>query len=423
MLLDAAAMQNRLAKSQSCITEIEVDCTLFQDDPAAAFTGLSPFSTRLTSIQLYNLGPEATISAISPLIVASLAFHSLTSLSLTLSCDSLDGLFTTIASCCPKLQHLQIFRDGNDYYDDELGGFPKWNVQHEDMELLLSRVPLRTMTLEQCNVVDKFDMKKDDQSDSPFAAQLKGVSLIRCTFKRDFVRLLTLSAKESLVYFELVNDLEEAWGDEAEEEREIGDIISMLAEYNSQTLKNLCLHGTRVKDAEVKAISVYFRNLKRLSLGDAPLLCTGQAFKFLSRTVLNKLEVLHLISAGGEREFEGASTRNIDLSITNSDDHFLAYFDTENELNELIIMGFDDISPSGVGAKLTKLRELHVGSCQGFTDPAEVCRLCRANESLVIKNVKLGVVASGSFDCAMFDCEGEKEDEEEQAGEANGEEK
>jgi hypothetical protein len=423
-----------------CIASFSVDCAHFQEDPGSNFTALAPVATRLTSLTLFNCGIDATISAISPLLVAPLAFQSLKTLSLALACDDLDGLFSTLAACCPKLTSLHIFRDeGTD--DGAEGGadddFGPWRVRLEDLELLVKKVPLRKLGLEMVEVDDSWEgleCKKDeeDEGSATYAADLWGISLVRCAFKRDFVRLLSRASRNNLVYFELVGswsgEEDFGWGGENKEQEQeeldvgssvaLSEVIAMLAEYSSQTLKNLCLHGMHVKDSDVKTIGMYFKNLVRLSLGEyeGKLNITGQSFKFLSRTVLNQLNCLHLIGGGGgaqEKEMLNTGTKLLDRGI--ADEHFESYFDAEsNGLRELILSGFAGISPTGIANFVGQgLERLEVRGCSGFYNPAEVCRLCRVNESLVIQEVDTAVELSGSFRAAFYDCEDENDEDRE----------
>ena len=94
-------------------------------------------------------------------------------------------------------------------------------------------------------------------------------------------------------------------------------------------------------------------------------------------------------------------------------------------IKELTLCNLDSVSPMAIGLKLSNLKDLTISGCGLFENCGEVCRLCRALEELVIREVEVEEGGEGfgdGFFRASFFGLGEKEDEKEEEEEEEEEE-
>jgi hypothetical protein len=135
--------------------------------------------------------------------------------------------------------------------------------------------------------------------------------------------------------------------------------------------------------------------------------------------ILDRLKCLHLLSVGGAPFLNthpptDALDRTSSLDRQIGDAHLEKWFGEDNVLEELRLEGLAGVTPEIVGLVFPKLEGLDVRNCEAFSDPQEVCRLCRKNEALSISNLSVSISATGTFDGAFYDCEGETAEEEEE---------
>ena len=304
---------------------------------------------------------------------------------------------------------------------------------------MLKRVPLRELAIEAVDIERQERGGEEEEGEveeggEGRGAELKGVSLVGCGFSENFFRAV-LDFCPTLAYFELVSDAADGSREDARGSSpagaSTGDVVALLADQCCATLENLCLHNQGVRDSDVRTIGGRFSRLRRLALGDSPLRVTGVGLESLKREGSVALESLHLLNGGGEGGSSGTGEEGSEaLPDRPVGDGHLAALSGGNSrgLRELSLLGFSEVTPAGVGRHLPELRDLSVRNCVAFGDPAAVCRLCRVNEGLVVRNLPGTVVVDGGFDGAFFDCEREEggeegeEEEKEREGEGEGEE-
>ena len=124
---------------------------------------LTPYATSLQSLIAEKLFLRT--SDLSPLLISPLGKGSLINLTLSLGSDDINGLITTVASTCPNLKSLSIYReepslDNNIFThgsyamsDNDSYAMEPWSVSIESFVLLASNCSdLRRLCLEQIHV-------------------------------------------------------------------------------------------------------------------------------------------------------------------------------------------------------------------------------------------------------------------------------
>ncbi len=261
--------------------------------------------------------------------------------------------------------------------------------------------------------------------------RLNGVSLVNCEFSLEFVELL---CSHRLKYLEIVDAIGAAYTDPEEEDVAVvgatlnaGEIINIAAANSGHSLTSLALSGFGIRDHDVLAVSKGLSHLTRLSICDSPLLLGRRSFEYLKNSgLLQKLNRLDLLSDNSDvNSTFKRSSASVDLEpgrASGVGDEAIECFDDSNDLRELFLCGVD-VTPAAIARKLPHLVELHVADCAAFFSPSEVCKLCRVNENVAIKEGdRVAWCAGGAFGRAFFDCydefgealEGEPEDAKEE---------
>ncbi len=126
---------------------------------ASVVLSLASHATTLSELRISNCG-ELGISALSPLLICNVGSRSLRVLDLTLSSrQSIDGLFTTVAACCPSLVELHVSRgresgsgvgsneiEDRSFYEDDgeedrVGEYDIWSTSMSAIKSMLARCP------------------------------------------------------------------------------------------------------------------------------------------------------------------------------------------------------------------------------------------------------------------------------------------
>ena len=391
---------------------------------AAEVISLCPYATQLESLHIEKF--YLTINELSPLLIAPLGKMSLVELTLGLGSEDLNGLLGTISSCCPSLKSLTIYKEDETLANNlfassgniecEGGSYAehRWTVSSSNFALLSTSCRnLRRICLEQITVTADCDDDGSGKSDDePRFDRLEGLVLLRCRFDRSFFKYFSTS--EHLAYVELVRSDNFDENNLSEGDIDIGEILDCLAQATtlaaskSSSLLSLSLSNYSVTNHSIKFLAKFFPAMKRLSIGDAPLQVTsGEDLRKLA-----ELQRLDLI--------------NFDYNDGNCDDDSLFDDAAISELcgsnvTEASLVNLPGVSPLSVGTNLTKLTDLLIRDCKLFEDCGAVCRLCRINEDLVIRQIENDAdLSQGLFYESFFDCsevvnvDGEEEEEEEE---------
>ena len=389
LLLDARSRFDELESEDRALESFDIDASAFAP---AHLTALAPLATRLVDLCLYNCFNICVVD-LSPLLAASLGHGSLRSLSLTLSCGDVDGLFTTVAACCPNLEELQVWRSVDDM------DMERWDVQAEAIDMMLEKVvSLRTLAVESMRFVDEFDKTETKIDPEPSGARLRGLSMVDCEFSRTF--FTSICRGRALRYLEVVGSAgSTSWEDgEGEVETMIGGaILAVAGEMCGETLTSLGICGLELRDHDVKGISLYFKNLKRVSLGDFSMGLTGKAMNYLAK--VKNLQLLHLLSDGFTATDTWGREEGDEPGISDND------LDGLDGIRDLILVGIKGVTPDGIRMHMSQVTDVGVSGCDGWSNPQQVCRLCRANEDVVIRVVQgANLLSNGTFQAAFWDC-------------------
>lgn len=341
---------------------------------------LAPLSTHLTSLSL--LQTSLPPSTLSPLLIASLGHATLLNLNLNLSCENINGLLGTVSACCYNLETFSLINSSGD----------EWNVNDSDLRLFsVSLLNLRVLELNGITF-NSYNIEEEEKSSpTDLVFKLRGLKITNCVgVGEDVFRLFTESG--SLLHFEFIYVLEFA-NEEEGTNLKASEIIQILGERNEK-LSSLFLDGTGVRDYDVKCCFEYFKGLRRLGVGDNNLRVGGKGFEGGG-----ELEGLWINNRyGGEEENEEMGEVEVEI-----DSSVLKYC---GNLKEMGIVGLEEFDLKDFMG-LQFLEEVVVEDCRGFNDPQEVCRLCRENINLVIRNGDGQVGFGGRF----FDCEKDEEED------------
>tara|TARA_B110000305_G_C19326872_1_gene581886 strand:- start:164 stop:946 length:783 start_codon:yes stop_codon:yes gene_type:complete len=194
-------------------------------DPSTVVS-LCPYATSLSSLKLMQCSLNSL--SLSPLLIAPLGKQSLLSLTLGLSLTPtspsrrLDGLFTTISSCCQSLESLSVYRDDPNP-PTNVSAMNNWKVEFTNFELLASScLHLIRITLEKITVLN------ERPSETKFE-KLEGLVLLRSTFNVHFFKMLC--AGGDLKYVELIRGTDDFNFEEGGEEDhvDIENVLDILA--------------------------------------------------------------------------------------------------------------------------------------------------------------------------------------------------
>ena len=396
---------------------------------------LSAYATQLSMLRVADCG-DLQVSTLSPLLICNVGSRSLRVLDLSLSNaggQRIDSLFTTLSACCPALVELRVSRgeeggsyddgvEGRSFYGEEDehggGGQTLWRTSVSAVRSVLRHCPgLSILGLEGMRFVEgddeessKADDDKNDDKKKKDHLRLHGVSLINCEYSLSFIELILTS--HHLSYLEIVNAARRDYNDDPEEEVApavtpcAAELIDVVATIAGHSMKSLALTGFGVRDHDVLAISKGLAHLTRLSLGDSPLLLGKRSFDYLKTSgLLQKLNRLDLLSDNSDSAFKrsSASMKLEPGKVSGIGDEAIECFDDSNDLRELMICGID-VTPAVIARKLPHLIDLSVADCAAFLSPSEVCKLCRANENVVISEGDRRACSLGAFGQTFFDC-------------------
>jgi len=109
-----------------------------------------------TNISLLILSSQLEVGELSPLLIAPLGSQSLMVLTLTMS-SPINGLLSTVAACCPRLEEFMLWRNFEDEDEDEEEGEEEgegkgeeemWRAEVKEIAMLLSKLKnLRILSL------------------------------------------------------------------------------------------------------------------------------------------------------------------------------------------------------------------------------------------------------------------------------------